>query len=94
MVELYLHSSTRMHGVFSFLYILGGKVVLYYATRYEGVRERNNSTHLDLRRKSPLCPSYKRFDGPQSRSRRCGEEKNILSLAGIDPDSSVFYPVI
>jgi len=34
--------------------------------------------------KSPGYPLYKRWDGPQNRSGRCGEEKNPQPLAGIE----------
>jgi hypothetical protein len=48
---------------------------------------------LYSRGKSHRCPLDKRLGGPQSRSGRCGEETNLLSLAGIEarPSSPWLY---
>jgi hypothetical protein len=35
--------------------------------------------------KNPLVPLYRRLGGPQSRSGRCGEEKNSQPLPGFEP---------
>jgi hypothetical protein len=40
---------------------------------------------LYLQRKSPWYPLDRRLDGPQSRSGRCGEEKNFQALPGLEP---------
>jgi hypothetical protein len=36
---------------------------------------------------------HRRLGGPQSRSGRCGVEKNLLPLPGIDPRLSISLPV-
>jgi hypothetical protein len=43
--------------------------------------------------KSPLYPLTKRLGGLQSRSERCGIEKNLLLLSGIELRLSSPYPV-
>jgi hypothetical protein len=46
--------------------------------------------------KSPWYPLDRRLGGPQSRSGRCGEEKNLLPLPGIEPqflNRPVYSPV-
>jgi hypothetical protein len=56
-VQLIKHrDSFTFYHIFSFLYILEGKVVLDYVPRYERLRGRNNSAHLHLRRKTPPPP--------------------------------------
>jgi hypothetical protein len=37
-------------------------------------------------------PLHRRLDGPQSRSERCGVEKNLLPLPGIEPQRPSSYP--
>jgi hypothetical protein len=39
-------------------------------------------------RKGPLYPLDRKLGGPQSRSGRCGEEKNYQPPPGIEPRSS------
>ena len=39
-------------------------------------------------RKEPRYPPKKWLGGPQSRSGRCGEQKNILPLPGLEPRNS------
>jgi hypothetical protein len=36
--------------------------------------------------KSPWYPLYRRLRGPQSWSKCCEEEKNLLSILGIEPE--------
>jgi hypothetical protein len=43
--------------------------------------------------KSPLYPLDRRLGRPQSWSRRCGVEKNLLPLPGIEPPSPIPQPV-
>jgi hypothetical protein len=43
--------------------------------------------------KISLYTLVRRLDGPQSRSGRCGEAKNLFPLPDINPDSSVIKPV-
>jgi hypothetical protein len=43
---------------------------------------------LYLRGKSPWYPLDRRFGRPQSRSGRCGVEKTVLPLPGIEPQPS------
>jgi hypothetical protein len=38
-----------------------------------------------LRGKLPWCPLERRLGGPHSRSRRCGEEKNLASAGNRTP---------
>jgi hypothetical protein len=43
---------------------------------------------LYLRGKCPRYPLYRRLGGPQSQSGRCGVEKNLLPMPGIEPRPS------
>jgi hypothetical protein len=43
--------------------------------------------------KQPRSPLYRRLGAPQSWSRHYGKEKNILSLPGMEPASSIVLPV-
>jgi hypothetical protein len=36
-------------------------------------------------REDPMYPMDSRLDEPNSRSRRCGDEKNLVPLPGIEP---------
>jgi hypothetical protein len=41
----------------------------------------------------PRYPLDRRLGGVHSRSGRCGEEKNIFLLPGMEPNSSAFQPI-
>jgi hypothetical protein len=44
--------------------------------------------------KSPRYPLERRFGGPQRRCNSCGEQRSVLPLPGIEPDSSVVSPAL
>jgi hypothetical protein len=83
-------------------------LIKHYAMKtYKGVEVHINNPDLDTewmrmvtfkplshypRRKSPWYPLDRGLGGPQSRSGRCGLEKNLMPLPGIEPGQPARSP--